>query len=236
MTDARPADLRPLDPRRVYLDHLKAKGQAAGTRFYRALYLDYFLAYLAGRNIRDVRDVTPAVITDYRRHATRCPNRKTGKPLAGKTVGERLSVVKVFYAHLAGRGDVLLDPTRGLEESRRCDRLPRTILTEGEIAGIIAQAKPTRLWGLRDRAILELLYSTALRRRELRNLNIGDVDLGQGVVWVRKGKGGKDRVVPLGRTARRWVEAYLKRRPELFRPMPRSRVKRKPNPLETYRR
>ena len=235
MTDVRPTDLRPADFRCVYLDYLKAKGEVAATRKYRAIYLDCFLSYLAGRSIEDVREATPEVIDGYRRHMIKYPSRLTGKPLMPKTVGERLSVVKRFYAVLLDRGDLLIDPTRRLEKTRHVTSLPRNILTEDEMAALLAHTGPGGRWGLRDRAIMELLYSTVLRLREIVRLNVGDIDLKQSTVWVHKGKGGKDRVVPMGRTARRWVEAYLAGRGKLFFHAARADqpLKKEPNPLES---
>ena len=65
--------------------------------------------------------------------------------------------------------------------------------------------------GLRDRAMLEVLYAAGMRRMEIANLEIGDIDMERGVVLIREGKGRKDRLIPLGERASHWVQAYLDR-------------------------
>src|SRR5690606_38499517 len=88
-------------------------------------------------------------------------------------------------------------------------QLPRIILSVDEVEAILRAADPNTPEGLRDRAMLEVLYSTGLRRMELPNLRRYDVDLTRLVVFVREGKGQKDRVVPIGERAVRWLDKYL---------------------------
>jgi integrase/recombinase XerD len=95
-------------------------------------------------------------------------------------------------------------------------RLPRNILSVDEVAAILNEADPSTIYGLHDRALLELLYSTGLRRKEVANLTRGDIDFTRQVVFVREGKGGRDRVAPLGARACIWLEKYLyEARPQL---------------------
>ncbi|MES2350111.1 MAG: tyrosine-type recombinase/integrase, partial [Pseudomonadota bacterium] len=94
--------------------------------------------------------------------------------------------------------------------------LPRNILSVDEVAAILGETDPSTVTGLRDRALLELLYSTGLRRKEVGNLTRSDIDFIRQVVFVREGKGGRDRVVPLGRRACAWLQKYLyEARPQL---------------------
>jgi len=95
-------------------------------------------------------------------------------------------------------------------------RLPHAVLTAGEAEAIIAQPNPATTVGLRDRVILEILYSTGMRRHELCGLRLDDLDLERGTVLVREGKGRKDRMLPLGLRATDWLRRYLQRgRPKL---------------------
>jgi integrase/recombinase XerD len=97
-------------------------------------------------------------------------------------------------------------------------RLPRAILNVSEVEKVISKPDITTSFGLRDRAILEVFYSTGIRRGELCNLNLGDVDFERRVMRVQQGKGRKDRYVPIGRRALLWLEKYLlKSRPHLGR-------------------
>jgi len=104
---------------------------------------------------------------------------------------------------------LLYNPASDLEYGRTSRRLPHALLSPAEIESVLNVpdlAKPT---GLRNRAALEVLYSTGMRRAELCQLNKGDVDFDRGFVWIEQGKGGKDRVVPIGERALQWLEKYL---------------------------
>ncbi len=86
-----------------------------------------------------------------------------------------------------------------------------------EVEAILAEAEPGTVQGLRDRALLETLYATGLRRLELAGAAIYDADLTRGLPWVRHGKGGRERVVPLGERACAWLDKYLtEARPQLL--------------------
>jgi integrase/recombinase XerD len=88
-------------------------------------------------------------------------------------------------------------------------RLPQYVLTVEEVERILSEPDCSKPSGIRDRAIMELLYSTGLRRMELAKLKVHDVNLGHGTLMVRGGKGGKDRMVPVGSRAAAWLTKYL---------------------------
>jgi integrase/recombinase XerD len=95
-------------------------------------------------------------------------------------------------------------------------RLPKTVLTVGEMEQVLAQPDVSDPLGLRDRALMETLYSTGMRRLELANLKLYDLDTERGTVTIRQGKGKKDRVIPIGERAAAWIEKYLREsRPQL---------------------
>jgi integrase/recombinase XerD len=96
-----------------------------------------------------------------------------------------------------------------LDLPREERRLPRVVLTAREADQVLSQPNVHDLLGLRDRAILEMLYSTGLRRTELTNLMIHDLDQSRQTVFVRLGKGKKDRIVPIGERALAWAAKYL---------------------------
>ena len=102
------------------------------------------------------------------------------------------------------------DPARELQLPREPKRLPRHALSQSEAEAVLAQPDLDTLFGLRNRAILETLYSTGLRREEVLALQPGDVDRQRRTVLVRLGKGGKDRVTPLGERALAWIDKYLR--------------------------
>lgn len=141
----------------------------------------------------------------------------TGAPYSAGFHVNRLSALKSFFGFLLRRHVVLLDPTAGLERPRLDTRLPRAILTPREARRIVEAPRTRTPIGLRDRAILETLYATGIRASELIHLSPFDVDTEEGVLRVVRGKGGKDRHVPLTRAAADAIDAYLvKGRPALL--------------------
>jgi site-specific recombinase XerD len=136
-------------------------------------------------------------------------------PLSVKTLAAETSVLRSFCAWLAARRVLLFNPAEGLVLGDRSEPLPKTVLTESEVQALLA-APGRDAVGLRDRAILEMLYSTGLRRAELCGLDLYDVDQAGEVVRVRQGKGRKDRYVPVGAHALEALRRYLHAaRPEL---------------------
>ncbi len=116
-----------------------------------------------------------------------------------------------FFEHLETTDVVLLDPCLGLVLPKLEDRLPRTILTAGEVKRLLEAPDPREERGIRDRAILELFYSTGIRLEEMAALTIHDADWRHGFVRVTRGKFAKDRVVPMGGEAAARLREYLER-------------------------
>jgi integrase/recombinase XerD len=120
-----------------------------------------------------------------------------------------LDAVRGFFAWLGRRGVILENPARGLP-SPKVVRLPRRVLSEAEARRLVNAPSPWTVFGLRDRAILETLYGTGIRRGECVRLDVTDVDLGQGLLVVRSGKGKKDRLVPIAGRAALALDRYLR--------------------------
>jgi integrase/recombinase XerD len=156
-------------------------------------------------------DVDVRTLVEYVAHLG-AARRGRGK-LAPATIARKLAAVRAFLRHSLGAArvpDARLAPRRG----RRLPDAPRRVAVEKELAALEGEG-PLRL---RNRALVELVYSAGLRSAEAVGLDLGDVDFEQELVHVRSGKGGKDRVVPLGEEAAHWVARYLhEARPELAR-------------------
>ena len=111
---------------------------------------------------------------------------------------------------------LLHNPASEIELPRLEHRLPKHVLSVQEMEQVLAQPAIHDPLGLRDRAMLETLYSTGMRRMELIHLKIFDLDTDRGMLTIRQGKGKKDRVIPIGERAAAWVEKYLREvRPNL---------------------
>ena len=133
-----------------------------------------------------------------------------------RTTARRLSTLRRFYAHQMREGRIGQDPCARVEGPRLIRRLPGA-LSESDVESLLAAPDTSTPAGLRDRAMLELLYATGLRVSELVSLDLAQVNLPQGVLRVT-GKGAKDRLVPFGDEAAHWVRRYLhESRPSLLK-------------------
>lgn len=161
--------------------------------------------------------------------------RKKGKPYSAGFQMNRLKAIKSLYRFLFRRRYLLADPAAAVEYPRVERRLPRSILTEKEAARVVEAPSGRSPRALRDRALLETLYATGVRASELINLTPQDVDTEERVLRVVRGKGGKDRTLPMTRAAARAIEAYLVRgRSTLARkgPLPHLFVADRGGPLQ----
>jgi integrase/recombinase XerD len=128
------------------------------------------------------------------------------------SIAALLGTLRVFFRHAVRAGLIAAAPV--IERPRVQMQPPVHVLSPRQVLRILAQPDVTRILGIRDRAILEVLYSTGVRNRELRALRVAGVDFAGGFIQVERGKGGKWRVVPVGRTALEWTRRYL----DLVRP------------------
>ncbi len=135
---------------------------------------------------------------------------------APSTVARKLASMRSFYAFGLREGWVRANPAKPLRSPRRPRKLPG-FLTGDEISRLLATPKPAQAGGVRDRAILELMYSSGVRVRELVGLDDGDLDLANGTIRVR-GKGRRERLGIVGTHARTALRAWLAARPQSARP------------------
>lgn len=136
--------------------------------------------------------------------------------LSSRSLARLISAVKSFYRFLVLDGMIAKNPASELSTPRLWLDLPK-FLTEKEVERLIAQPDENSSQSLRDKAMLELLYATGLRVSELTALKLKDLNLEQGFVFCR-GKGGKERIVPVGQSARLILQRYLeKARPRLLK-------------------
>ncbi len=132
------------------------------------------------------------------------------------TANRRLASLRRYYLWALRHGRIHQDPCLSLRAAKQAARFPKT-LSEDNVDALLQAPDTSTPLGLRDRAMLETLYATGLRVSELVKLNLLDVSLNEGIVRVTLGKGGKDRLVPLGQEAIHWIDDYSKQaRPELL--------------------
>jgi integrase/recombinase XerD len=117
--------------------------------------------------------------------------------------------VRSYFKWLTRSNVLLWNPASELDLPRQEKRLPKYVLTAEETDRVLAQPSVADPIGLRDRAILETLYSTGIRRMEVIHLLVYDLDAERGTLMVRQGKGKKDRMVPIGERAIAWIAKYV---------------------------
>ncbi|NJS36733.1 MAG: tyrosine-type recombinase/integrase, partial [Brachymonas sp.] len=200
----------------AFCEWTRVRGLSEQTARAREQTLDAFLLWLDERGLQHPREVTRATLQRYQRHLY-LYRKPDGAPLALSTQLSRLTPIVAFFQWLTRESHILANPAADLELPRQRSSLPRDLLTVAQVANALNQCDAHSLDGIRDRAILETFYGSGIRRSELANLNITEVDTERGIVIVRSGKGRKDRIVPLAGRACAWVERYLREvRPELL--------------------
>lgn len=200
-----------------YEEHLRALHRAPKTIHTQIRRVRRFFQFTETRGVTGAADVTTALILDWQKHLGDEINNR-GLVNAVFTQNQFLSAAAGFFRYLRQADYLAHDPAGQIEYARTPQRLPKAVLNLADVRKLLRQPDVNTILGYRDRTILELLYSTGIRRQELLNLTLDDVDLDGGFLMIRQGKGGKDRVVPLGRIAAKFLETYLTGiRPELLK-------------------
>jgi integrase/recombinase XerD len=172
-------------------------------------YLRLLQKFFDETKIADVQAVTSATLHDFQRWLFHLPTWK-GTMRAVASQNRALSGVSGFFAFLHEEGILARNPAEKLTLAREPETLPRNVLTPQEARKIIEQPDTKTVLGYRDRAILETLYATGLRKSELMHLTLADVNLEEELLRINGGKGAKDRVSPLTQVACSFLENYIK--------------------------
>jgi integrase/recombinase XerD len=167
-----------------------------------------FILWAAERGVERPADVTKPVLERFQRFWFYY-RKRDGSPLSFRSQYSHLSPVRAWFKWLARQNYIASNPAAELDLPRREFRLPRTVLSAREAECVLSVPSVAEPVGLRDRAIMEVFYSTGIRRTELINLATDDIDQERGLVLIRLGKGKKDRLVPIGERALLWVNRYL---------------------------
>ena len=166
-----------------------------------------FLRWAAERGLADPGQITRAILESYQRWLWRY-RKPNDKPLGVSTQRQRLGGVRNFFSWLCRKRVIEANPASEIELPRAEKRLPIEALSRSDVETVLGMPDVGDPLGVRDRAMLELFYSTGIRRTELARIGIGELNREKRLLTVH-GKGNKDRVVPVGERALRWVEKYL---------------------------
>jgi integrase/recombinase XerD len=204
----------------AFLENLTARAYSQASIEAHLWALRQFTAWAEERGTHDPAAFTRADLEAYQLFLHHYRSPRGGKPLVTNTQLARLGCIRRFFAWLCRSGEIPANPAADLDLPRKQARpLPKN-LNEQEIQLILAIPNPADPFGLRDRTILELFYATGIRRTEMANLDHGDYDAHTRTLLVRKGKNGKDRMLPVGERAAAWLDRFLTESRPLFDHLP----------------
>ncbi|MCP4254497.1 MAG: tyrosine-type recombinase/integrase, partial [Candidatus Scalindua sp.] len=168
-------------------------------------------------SITEIDKITKDTIYEYQIYQYERIN-KVGKLNTVAEQNNALKPVKHFFQYLKEYGYIVSDPASTITYAKEPSRLPRGILTQSEARKILNAPDLKTAIGYRNRTLMELLYTSGVRKGELINLKLEDVDYDDGILRIEQGKGKKDRIVPIGKIACRYLENYIKSvRPEFIK-------------------
>jgi integrase/recombinase XerD len=192
-----------------FLEHLRVKNYSERTVDNNQTNLTFFIQWAAERSITRPNEVTKPIVERYQRHLYHCV-KKDGKPLSFRSQHMKLVAIRTWFKWLTRSNHLLYNPASEIDLPKLGTRLPKHVMSIREAESVLAQANIDDPLGLRDRAIMETLYSTGIRRLELIGLSVYDLEVERGTLMIRQGKGKKDRVVPIGERAITWIERYTR--------------------------
>jgi integrase/recombinase XerD len=211
-----PAPLNPLRGyQREYEEWSLAAGHSVHTVRTRTMAILRFILWCDERSLSRPQDITRPILERYQRYLYQL-RKRNGQPLSVSSQLGLLTPLQAWFKWLARGNYILSNPAADLELPRKPKALPKGILSVAQIEQVINQCDVTTPLGIRNRALLETFYSSGIRRLELVGLKLYELNLEQGTLMIRQGKGNKDRMVPIGERACAWIDKYLREvRPEL---------------------
>jgi integrase/recombinase XerD len=200
---------------RRYLEHRARLGNTEQGLYNTERYIRDFIQWADERGVTHPHQVSRAVLERYQRWLYHY-RKKDGEPLHVRSQRGKIVPLKGFFKWLTKTAEIPANPASDLDLPREIHRIPRQVLTAEDAQRVLSLADTGTLVGLRDRAMMEVLYATGMRRMELAQLAMDDIEPQRCVVLIRQGKGHKDRLIPLGERALHWVRRYLEEvRPQL---------------------
>lgn len=189
--------------RESFLEAMKIRRYSPASIDHRSRSLDVFFRYLAGLGLEELKEVSRQTIRDYQ------ASLRERYQIA--SVNAHIMAVRRLFEHLEKTDVVLVNPCAGVPLPKQPSRLPKVVLTRAEARAILDMPDTQTPVGIRNKAILEIFYSTGIRLEEMARLTVHDVDWRNGFVRVTRGKGAKERVVPMGTKACDYAREYLQK-------------------------
>lgn len=196
-----------------FAEWLEARNYSPRTRpEYQRIIGTFFVWLEENTAVSTIAEVTPNILNKYQLDLCHPPKKdaQENQPkLSLATQGVRLAAVKTFFGWLLRSGQIAYNPASNIQPPRLPERLPAEILTQAEVRRMLEKTPTIKPRDIRDRAILEVLYATGIRRAELLGLSIYHADLKTATLKIEHGKGGRERIVPLTTSAVVALKLYL---------------------------
>jgi len=215
-----------LEYEEIYINYLKSLNYSNQTIKSKVSYFRSFENYLKKVGIKNsIKNYTKKILQEYYLYLTKykykiADNSETGylreksrrkyitKKLVLNTILSRIYALKSYINYLLDHGKMYENPFEKIELPKYQDTLKLDI-TENDIEKLINEIDTKTFLGYRDRTIIELIYSTGLRRKEVKKLSIYDIDFNENILKVNQGKGRKDRIIPLGNVIKSYLKEYI---------------------------
>lgn len=189
-----------------YMKEMNWSGKTIKSYIFR---LNYFFDFLKEKKIDDMKKITKEDIKEYADYLCTVKGKCTQKKLKTSTRGAYLKTVKRLFRFLLRCDYILKDVTSGVDLKDNALKEFPEYLTEKQAEDLLKQPDTGTILGFRDRTILEVFYGTGLRKSELRNLKLCDVNFDEQVLFINQGKGLKDRIIPFGDVAGYYLKKYI---------------------------
>ena len=193
----------------LYLQDCTGRGFSQATIEGKRNSLELFFRWCRENDLLNIDALDSQSIREYRNSLPVFKQPYNGRMLTRGSQRNRLITVKMFFQFLVENEWVYSDPAKSIELPRPVRTLPRDSLTFAEAEQILQSIDLNAVLGIRDRAILETFFATGIRRMELANLSVQDVNHATLMIFVKSGKGGKDRYIPMARRTSRWNTRYM---------------------------
>jgi len=193
----------------VFCQYMEDSGLAKRTLSRRMCDMNIFFMFLKREKITDVRDIGPGVITCFFKSLTTMVTARRKRPFSANSKSTLLATLKQFFRSLYVNELILENPFRKVDIRIKIEEKRRIIMTPDEMARFLDSITLDQPLGLRDRTIFELMYSSGLRASDVVTINREDVNLKEGIILIRQGKGKKDRVIPVHKVALKFLTLFL---------------------------
>ena len=191
-----------------WLKEFQTKGYSPETIRNRKTNIHLFINWCEQRDIFYITDVSKSTLESYQRYITSAPLGREGDPLLPLSILTRLRAVKLFFKWVIEQRYLLYNPALEWELPKEPGLKIKEVLSIQEVEAMLSTCNLKTDVGVRDRAIMETLYSTGIRKKELIHLKPEDINFDEGTLKVAEGKGNKQRLVPIGERALAWIKKY----------------------------